>query len=126
MDYGMENCSVTLSTPQLSGEFEQDAATVRIKHGDSAELDVWSLDQHSKMNYQELSWNTIPHRIQHLGTLKMTYGISQQLPGFPCHSGTFETIEISCRGDCDVELNVTKKEMMGSFSLARMRPLAYL
>lgn len=115
MDYGMENCSIRLSTPVSGAENHdnEDATVVRIGRGGSAELDVWLLDKHNRLNFKELSWETKPPRVQHMGTLTVLPGLSQELPGFQCDSGTYGTIEISCHDDCDVELSVTKREKSG-------------
>lgn len=106
MDYGMENCSIILSIPTSSSS-DSELSSLHIGNGGNAELDVWSLDWDRKLDYRRLSWNTKPRRVQHMGILYMAYGQSQQqLPGFQCSSGTYETIEVSCRG-CDVELIIT-------------------
>lgn len=114
MDYGMENCSIVLATPESTSlANEEDAAVVSFGLGSSAELDVWFLNTHKKLDYKRLSWNTKPQRAGHLGIFNMSYGSSQELPGFPCSSGSFQTIELSCRGICHVDMNVTRREPLG-------------
>lgn len=113
MDYGMENCSIVLIVPSESVPSGEDEAIVAFGPGFSVELDAWSLDTHKKLDYKRLSWNTKPRRVGHLGTFTLSYGHSQELPGFHCSSGSFQTIEISCHGICNVDMNVTKREPKG-------------
>ncbi|EJD00202.1 uncharacterized protein FOMMEDRAFT_136269 [Fomitiporia mediterranea MF3/22] len=116
MDYGMENCSVTVTIPENSYLNSSAEVSARIDSRASVELDVWSLSVGHRLNYKHLSWNTKPRRSAHLGILRASYGSSSQTPHFPCRSGTYETVEVSCKSDsCDLVVEANGKLAFGLY-----------
>ncbi|KAJ7510320.1 hypothetical protein B0H11DRAFT_2216129 [Mycena galericulata] len=85
-DFGMENCSLSITVP--SPHDTDDTIT-----DEPATLDIWSLPVTKKLDMQTLSWATRPTGGTFFGSLPVSFGETHRLPGFHCHSGTYHTFE---------------------------------
>jgi len=85
-DFGMENCSLSITVPPLNET--EDGITE-----EPAMLDIWSLPLTKKLDMQKLSWATRPTGGTFFGSLPVSYGETHQLPGYRCLSGTYHTFE---------------------------------
>ncbi|KAJ7746598.1 hypothetical protein B0H16DRAFT_1726322 [Mycena metata] len=87
-DFGMENCSLSITVPPHpeSDDHIHPPAT----------LDIWSLPVTKKLDMQKLSWNTRPTGGTFFGTLPVTFGETYRLPGYRCLSGSYQTFEFKC------------------------------
>ncbi|KAJ7454831.1 hypothetical protein FB451DRAFT_1184668 [Mycena latifolia] len=88
-DFGMENCSLSITVPprnESDGHLADEPAT----------LDIWSLPVTKKMNMQKLSWATRPTSATFFGSLPVAFGETRRLPGYRCPSGSYQTFEFRC------------------------------
>ncbi|KAI0319586.1 hypothetical protein OF83DRAFT_1082162 [Amylostereum chailletii] len=83
MDYGMGNCSITIRSPSKSTSVGNTA--IEGDQGDAMGVDVWLLSTSRRLDLKTTSWAKKPHRAGHLGTLSLSPGTTQSLPGFPCY-----------------------------------------
>ncbi|KAJ3813291.1 hypothetical protein EV368DRAFT_5217, partial [Lentinula lateritia] len=100
-DYGMEKCSVALEVPTHNFNGREEASI----WGNDTTVDVWLLEGESKIDFQKLSWNTKPGRKSYIGSIQPTYNSKHELSAFPCISGSYLTLEVSCSSpDCHVDV----------------------
>jgi len=103
IDYGMENCSLTLA-PAAEG-----ATLADVK------LDVWALEDtpqksdrrlNANLDVRTLTWASRPARKEHVGVLSVVGGSPGETRMFTCLSGSYHTLEIACATPhgCDVDL----------------------
>ena len=90
IDYGMENCSLRLKTPQK----DTTTADINIETG-NAMLDIWQLST-SKPLTGKVSWDSKPPRNRLVSTTNLSYDMDVALFNFRCISGTFHTFEVVC------------------------------
>ncbi|KAI0067446.1 hypothetical protein BV25DRAFT_1819784 [Artomyces pyxidatus] len=92
IDYGMENCTLTLALPA--------------PHSD-VQLDVWALSTSTRLDVRTLSWKTRPPRTERVGHATNLIGEVTFTP-FQCSSGSYHTFEVSCAtgGDCAVDFTI--------------------
>lgn len=116
MDYGMENCSITFTVPNRG---TTDTSPILKQDGTDStspvQLDVWALSLNKKLRWREISWSSKPPRTRHLGVLSLSYGTTQQLPGFSCLSTTYQTFELSCVAGtrCHVDVYAPRQNARG-------------
>ncbi|KJA15119.1 hypothetical protein HYPSUDRAFT_92069 [Hypholoma sublateritium FD-334 SS-4] len=105
-DYGMENCSITLTIPEAP--FERHEETI---------FDVWALKSDRTLDIRRLNWNSKPPRGKHLGTFSAIGPSTQQTPLYTCPSGTYQHVEMSCRqGPCHMHILASgQKEFSGLY-----------
>ncbi|KAE9394588.1 hypothetical protein BT96DRAFT_998393 [Gymnopus androsaceus JB14] len=118
-DYGMEKCSVTLEVPAFNASDRYAAIW-----GKDVALDIWALEGESKVDFQKLSWHTKPKRKNHIGKITSpSYNSTQELPTFPCVSGTYLTFEVTCASlDCHVDV-MRAKWPEGSFYIVQQQSI---
>ncbi len=107
----MERCGVTLTIPYSNG-----TTLSTEKRGDRSQVHVWSLKQDSqrKLDVRRLSWRTKPQRDRHLGSFPLAEGSTQELPSFPCTSGSYVSFEVACATpDCYIDLTAMAKNVIG-------------
>ena len=98
IDYGMENCSLRLKTPQKNST----TANINIDGG-NATLDIWQLSTGKRLT-GKVSWDSKPPRNRLVSTINLSYGMDIALFGFRCIPGTFHTFEVACHGaSCHVD-----------------------
>ncbi|KJA22198.1 hypothetical protein HYPSUDRAFT_87632 [Hypholoma sublateritium FD-334 SS-4] len=96
-DYGMENCSITLTIPSISDE--------SLNIHEDAIFDIWALKSDRTIDIRRLNWNSKPQRGTHLGTFSARGRSTQRTPTYTCLSGTYQHIEMSCRqGPCHMHI----------------------
>lgn len=106
LDFGMENCSLSLTVPPRNSTED----TLYTDLGDSVVLDVWSLPARHKLDLFNLSWSKLPQPRAHIGQMNASYGKTYHTPSFQCESQSYQTFAISCSSPgCLV--NVTGKDM---------------
>ncbi|KAJ6617492.1 hypothetical protein B0H10DRAFT_2032665 [Mycena sp. CBHHK59/15] len=97
-DFGMENCSLSITVPPRSdtkGFLSEEPAT----------LDVWSLPVTKKLDMHKLSWTTRPTGRTFFGSLPISFGETHRLPGRQCLSGSYHTFEFTCSvPDCKIDI----------------------
>ncbi|KAK7032901.1 hypothetical protein R3P38DRAFT_2919606 [Favolaschia claudopus] len=88
-DFGMENCSMSITVPprEESHDHIQD---------EPATVEIWSYPLKKKLNMQKLSYATRPTGGTLLGSLPVAFGETYRLPGYHCLSGTYQTFEFKC------------------------------
>ncbi|KAG2033994.1 hypothetical protein BDR03DRAFT_966257 [Suillus americanus] len=106
LDFGMENCSLSLTVPPRNST--EDLLYTDL--GDSVILDVWSLPARHKLDLYNLSWSKLPRPRVHIGHMNVSYGKTYRMPSFQCKSQSYQTFAVSCSSPgCLV--NVTGKDM---------------
>lgn len=106
LDFGMENCSLSLTVPPRNST--EDLLYTDL--GDSVTLDVWSLPARHKLDLYNLSWSKLPRPRVHIGHMNVSYGKTYRMPSFQCKSQSYQTFAVSCSSPgCLV--NVTGKDM---------------
>jgi len=88
-DFGMENCSLSITVPPRADS--DDHIT-----DEPATLDIWSLPVTKKMDMQKLSWATRPTGGTFFGSLPVSFNETHRLPGYHCLSGSYQTFEFRC------------------------------
>ncbi|KAG1736053.1 hypothetical protein EDD22DRAFT_959852 [Suillus occidentalis] len=106
LDFGMENCSLSLTVPPRNSTGD----LLYTDLGDSIILDVWSLPARHKLDLYNLSWSKLPRPRVHIGHMNVSYGKTYRMPSIPCKSQSYQTFAVSCSSPgCLV--NVTGKDM---------------
>lgn len=106
LDFGMENCSLSLTVPPRNTT--EDFLYTDL--GDSVILDVWSLPARHKLDLYNLSWSKLPRPRVHIGHMNVSYGKTYRMPSFQCKSQSYQTFAVSCSSPgCLV--NVTSKDI---------------
>ncbi|KAJ7914874.1 hypothetical protein B0H13DRAFT_2001459 [Mycena leptocephala] len=88
-DFGMENCSLSITVPPRTDSTD-------LMSEEPATLDIWSLPVNKKMDMQKLSWATRPTGGTFFGSLPVSFGETHRLPGYQCLSGSYHTFEFRC------------------------------
>ncbi|KAG2151244.1 uncharacterized protein EDB93DRAFT_1140204 [Suillus bovinus] len=106
LDFGMENCSLSLTVPPRNSTED----FLHTDLGDSVILDVWSLPARHKLDLYNLSWSKLPRPRVHVGQMNASHGKTYRMPSFRCKSQSYQTFAVSCSSPgCLV--NVTGKDM---------------
>lgn len=106
LDFGMENCSLSLTVPPRNSTGD----LLYTDLGDSIILDVWALPARHKLDLYNLSWSKLPRPRVHIGHMNVSYGKTYRMPSFSCRSQSYQTFALSCSTPgCLV--NVTGKDM---------------
>lgn len=92
LDFGMENCSLSLTVPPRNSTRDLLHADL----GDSVILDVWSLPAKHKLDLYNLSWSKLPQPRVHIGHMNVSYGTTYRMPSFSCKSQSYQTFAVSC------------------------------
>ena len=77
MDYGIENCSFTLSIPEYGSE-----AMEIVSIGFAT--DVWSLAGDAKVDSQRPSYRFLPHHVDEVSSFMSKYNAMEHLQSFSC------------------------------------------
>ncbi|KAJ7178758.1 hypothetical protein C8R43DRAFT_974370 [Mycena crocata] len=97
-DFGMENCSLSITVPprnDSSAHLTDEPAT----------LDVWSLPVTKKMKMHKLSWATRPTGGKLFGSLPVSFGETHRLPGYRCESSSYQSFEFRCSTpNCKIDI----------------------
>jgi len=88
-DFGMENCSLSITVPPRADSEDHIS-------DEPATLDIWSLPVTKKMDMQKLSWATRPTGGTFFGSIPVSFGETHRLPGYHCLSGSYQTFEFRC------------------------------
>ncbi|KAJ6577327.1 hypothetical protein B0H19DRAFT_932476 [Mycena capillaripes] len=88
-DFGMENCSLSITVPPRADSDDHIS-------DEPATLDIWSLPVAKKMDMQKLSWATRPTGGTLFGSIPVSFGETHRLPGYHCLSGSYQTFEFRC------------------------------
>ncbi|TFK71063.1 hypothetical protein BDN72DRAFT_895919 [Pluteus cervinus] len=109
LDWGMENCTLTLSFD----EPKVGVSNVHISNtiGKPITLDVWKLKAQKKIDFSRLSWTTKAPRDHYVGSMVAAFGSTYQLPSFACASGSYQTFEVTCsQPNCEVDTTTLEWE----------------
>ena len=98
MDWGMENCSISLNIPH------QNTTETQVVIYGEASVEVSKLSIKEPLNRHTYSRNSMPLLREHIATVSLSYGSHYSLPLFDYLSGSHFTFEISCR---KCHINVT-------------------
>ncbi|KAJ7650620.1 hypothetical protein FB45DRAFT_731042, partial [Roridomyces roridus] len=97
-DFGMEDCSLSITVPPLND-------TTHDHVDESATIDIWSLPVEGKLDMLKLSWSTRPTGGTFFGSLPVAYGETHRLAPYRCLSGTYHTFEFRCsKPDCKIDV----------------------
>jgi len=88
-DFGMENCSLSITVPPRADSDDH-------IHDEPANLDIWSLPVKKKLDMQKLSFATRPTGGTFFGSLPVSFGETHRLSGYRCLSGSYQTFEFRC------------------------------
>jgi len=105
LDYGMENCALILHLPEHSSNFS--SITVSNPKGHPPKIEVWKLSTEKRLIPKDVSWDTKPRRINHIGTFEANQGRKIELSTFSCRSGSYQTFELSCTENPTCEIDAT-------------------
>ncbi|KAJ7844411.1 hypothetical protein B0H14DRAFT_997040 [Mycena olivaceomarginata] len=97
-DFGMENCSLSITVPPRADSEDH-------IHDEPATLDIWSYPLTKKLDMQKLSFATRPTGGTLLGSLPVSFGETHRLPGYRCLSGSYQTFEFRCSTpECKIDV----------------------
>lgn len=115
IDYGMENCSLVLTVPMtLTGNSSFEAPDFDKQK--ASQIHIWAVSQLSKLDSQNITWNTKPPLRTFLGQLDARMGFTATISNFPCKSGAYFTFELSCATvDCGIDATMKNKDAVGMF-----------
>lgn len=106
VDYGYENCSVTFSLEPTTADRNTGISIT----ASPVPVDVWFHLDVPQISAGTLSYNMLYGRLREVrelhDTVRLMLGKEIQGKWFPCPTGTFVTIEVSCAdkfSPCDVE-----------------------
>ncbi|KAF8207226.1 hypothetical protein K438DRAFT_1815919, partial [Mycena galopus ATCC 62051] len=88
-DFGMENCSLSITVPPRADSKDH-------IHDEPATLDIWVYPVTKKLDMQKLSYATRPTGGTFFGSLPVSFGATHRLPGYQCLSGSYQTFEFRC------------------------------
>ncbi|KAI0331102.1 hypothetical protein GY45DRAFT_663289 [Cubamyces sp. BRFM 1775] len=94
LDYGMEECRLTITIPTSDTGF--DPAVILRK---PANVDIWFLNNSQELNpAMHGSWAPVASRIGFYTTLSLpsSDSVEHMTPAFACPSGGFTTVELAC------------------------------
>ncbi|PPQ74084.1 hypothetical protein CVT26_006486 [Gymnopilus dilepis] len=112
IDFGMENCSLTLNIPPRG---DQRLLSVSTTDHNPILIDVWRLED-NQVDMDNLTWETKPRRTLLEGTFELKPNSTQYLPGFFCPTSSFHHFELSCRDEnCDLHVVATAREPFGLY-----------
>jgi len=116
--HGTSACSIVFSHPPPMSKRVKDLET----KGDVSEIEVWSViapnrasNSHSNspdsINFDDLSWNTLPVRGELLGTIDLTKKPNATTVDFACPTDTESlTVELRClRVACHVRFHQVER-----------------
>ena len=106
LDYGMENCALILHLPEHSSNFSSVAVSNSEGHP-PPKIEVWKLSTENRLIPKDVSWNTKPRRINHVGIFEANRGRKIELSTFSCRSGSYQTFELSCTENPTCEIDAT-------------------
>ncbi|KAI0371476.1 hypothetical protein BV20DRAFT_1051503 [Pilatotrama ljubarskyi] len=114
-DYGMERCSLEFTLPPSSSGDDLLGAE------EPTSVEVWHVDAQSKLNVQELSWQSRPPRVGLAASWNVYPNRTARSPEFHCRSRSFQTFELACVGDgCLLEfLQSPKRRDIGLWLVQR-------
>ncbi|KAJ3927217.1 MAG: hypothetical protein NXY57DRAFT_926681 [Lentinula lateritia] len=117
IDYGMENCSLVLTVPMtLTGNSSFEAPDFDKQK--ASQIHIWAVSQLSKLDSQNITWNTKPPLRTFLGQLDARMGFTATISNFPCKSGAYFTFELSCATvDCGIDATMKNKDAVGLYLL---------
>ena len=118
LDYGMENCSLMLHFPEYRSE-----AMMEITSVGSSMIDVWFLALDDKADLQRLSYRSLPHRIDKVGSFTQTCNATGQLSSFTRESRTYHGFLWACpqgarKQDCQLDVMSTKEKPIGAWIIS--------
>ncbi|KAI0259773.1 hypothetical protein BC834DRAFT_1045088 [Gloeopeniophorella convolvens] len=113
LDYGLEECKLTLEVPEY-GAKNMHIARV------GTPIDVWSLEVDGKVDLLKLSYNTLPRRVEKVGTFTPRYNSTESLPSFACTSGTYHAFLLTCsegarKEDCWMDVTSVGEDNIGLY-----------
>lgn len=105
LDYGMENCALILHLPEHPSNFS--SVAISNSEGPPPKIEVWKLSTENRLIPKDVSWNTKPRRINHVGIFEANQGRKIELSTFSCRSGSYQTFELSCTEYPTCEIDAT-------------------
>jgi hypothetical protein len=114
MDWGMENCSLSLNIPH------QNTTDTQVVVYGEASVEVSKLSIKGPLNRHTHSWNSRTLLEEHIATVPLSYGSHYSLPQFNCPSGSHFTFEVSCR-NCHINVTHSGHIVDGGF----LNPIKY-
>ena len=94
IDYGMEDCQLSLNLPSLDASLSD--PYVFHAETETTLLDVCALDVPELLDVPKVTWANRAPCTKPMGSLMAVPGSETFLPRFPCKWGTLHTFEISC------------------------------
>ncbi|KAF7375125.1 hypothetical protein MSAN_00398900 [Mycena sanguinolenta] len=108
-DFGMENCSLSITVPPRADSNDH-------IHDEPATLDIWSYPVTKKLDMQKLSYATRPTGGTFFGSLPVSFGETYRLPGYHCLSGSYQTFEFKCSTpECKIDVMGNGDEASGLY-----------
>lgn len=119
LDYAMERCVLNIVLPQPTVHFDP-----AVRLSDPSLVDVWLLDAPTELSrYISGSMDYAPKRRELLTTLTFSHAGLSHSSDFPCTSGMFTTLELTCSptsSGCSVDFwQDQRAKPVGGESLAR-------
>ncbi|TFK18155.1 hypothetical protein FA15DRAFT_660914 [Coprinopsis marcescibilis] len=116
LDYGMEKCELIARLPSRDKDLPHPYSFNDLRGVIS--LDICRLDSKRPLDEATLTWNTRPRCTHSIGTLDARIGDEVRLPEFPCKSGDFIALEVSCSAkapNCGVDVWSNQNATWGLF-----------
>ncbi|KAJ6448888.1 hypothetical protein C8R45DRAFT_1114956 [Mycena sanguinolenta] len=108
-DFGMENCSLSITVPPRADSNDH-------IHDEPATLEIWSYPVTKKLDMQKLSYATRPTGGTLFGSLPVSFGETHRLPGYRCLSGSYQTFEFKCSTpECKIDIMGNGDEASGLY-----------
>ncbi|KAJ7052541.1 hypothetical protein C8F01DRAFT_570245 [Mycena amicta] len=101
VDFGMEQCSLSVTVPA------RNEANDVIAY-ESSTIDIYLLPVSKKLNMQKLSYSTRPLGGKFFSSLPVSFNNTHSLPWYPCEWGTYQTFEFRCsKPGCKIDITGT-------------------
>ncbi|KAE9393406.1 hypothetical protein BT96DRAFT_226005 [Gymnopus androsaceus JB14] len=132
IDYGMEDCSLTVTVPQeptFSGTAQGGTnSSFIVEDFDkkrASQVDVWAVSYAESLllSSYRMTLSTAPTRRAYLGKLDARTGFTSNISRFPCKPGEYFTFELACpsikssESGCGLDVKTVKKEAVGLYLL---------
>ncbi|KAF9528137.1 hypothetical protein CPB83DRAFT_358919 [Crepidotus variabilis] len=116
LDYGMENCSISVRLPSRGDQLPHPYTLPR--HASTVRLAYCELESEQPLKERTLSWNRRPACSQKRGVIDALVGGEIELKPFECKSGSYLSYLVSCAdesSECNLDVWTNHDQTWGLF-----------
>lgn len=118
IDFGMEDCSLTLRLPSANEPLE---GTEPFNFNPTSALDVFRLNAPKALDVRTLSYRSRPPVAEKTAAVLVRAGEEIEITRFPCKWASLHTFELACSAgsDCLIDVWSTQNKTWGAYSRLR-------